>query len=329
MTARWSSGSTNYELTRTLVVPEDTDGNGLPDAWELATFGLLNNGKLVATSGDGITNFDKYRGFKWGRLESGPEIGQAQSGNLYQTAALVPATGGISHIRLDPLKKNLFLKYQNYDSVNYPFAIGTAFQNMRIDVYALDINSGLPAGINENKLDMLAVTLDFNNSYNSEDVNLLKRSIRDWTFKTLGISGIGNVDTYGSSVVYKRVLDAYFTNKPYFDNNTFNGGTMSSPSAWTSTGNTKLDPISKVENASDDGVSRRAEDVYANNRIDGDYPVPCTNCQPGIFWRYDQDLSPFNVDNNFSNNLMLVELPVAGDPEYYRSGIRNTQDLRS
>jgi hypothetical protein len=313
ITARWSSGSTNYELSRTLTVPEDTDNNGLPDAWELATFGLLNNNK-DATGDDGIKNLDKYRGFKWGRLGDSVDVGQAIFGKMYQTAALVPA-GGISHFRLDPLKKNLFLKYQNYDT-NYPFAIGAAFRDMRVDVYALDISSVPGNGINENKIDTVTVTLDSTNSYNSEDVNILKRSVRDWTFKTLGVSGIGNGTTYGSSIVYKRVMDAYFTNKPYFDNNTYTGGTMSSPSSWTapgSAGNLKLDPIASVENASDDGVVRRAEDVYANNRIDGDYPYPCSSCGTGVLWDYYRQLSPFNIDNN-SNNIMLVELPVASNP---------------
>jgi hypothetical protein len=57
-------------LQREFTLPKDTDNDGMADAWEIEQFGTLDYGPdNDDPDGDGIKNFDEYRGFKWGQLE--------------------------------------------------------------------------------------------------------------------------------------------------------------------------------------------------------------------------------------------------------------------
>jgi len=349
----FTDGAQNYTLTNQLVkLPRDTDGDGIADAWEMAQFGTLNYGPLDggpsdATANnldkDGLTNFDEYRGFKWGRLVindgSYGQCSVTSSRNCstnapcptgetcvpygYQTVAYVPELDSndgkakIVHFRTNPNKRDLFVKYRTYDG-NYPFAIGEAYFKEGIDVYAIDESKAIAffggTGQGERKIDALLITNDSTNTFNNESPNLYKRNIRDWTFKVLGQSGFGNSTAYGSAFIYQKVLYAYFSDRPYKDSTTLQGTTLSGP--W-GIANGRLDPISKVEDANDNGKKNSGEDKNGNGLLDGDYPVPVTAGNAGPPWLYNQDLSPFNINKNFYNNdtnRPLVELPVASDP---------------
>jgi uncharacterized delta-60 repeat protein len=352
----------NYTLTNQLVrLPRDTDGDGIADAWEMANFGTLsygpNDGGPNDATGnnldkDGLTNFDEYRGFMWGQLvpndgsygqcsitktrncstNASCPAGQTCVPYGYQTAAYVPVldpANGMSkmvHLRTDPRRKNLFVKYTNYDG-DYPFAIGLAYLNQAIDVHAADA-SVIPAN-SDRKIDVLSITHELSNTFISEDPNLYRRSVRDWTFKTLGLSGFGNTTTYGSALTYKRVLEAYFSNKPFKDNTTLRSSSSSLSNGPWDPPDGKLNPIARVEDANDNGKKDGGEDKSGNGQLDGDYPVPLNACSSGPPWNYNQQLSPFNINNNYYNgdpNRPLIELPVASNPDTVNAANESTRE---
>jgi hypothetical protein len=352
----------NYTLTNQLVrLPRDTDGDGIADAWEMANFGTLsygpNDGGPNDATGnnldkDGLTNFDEYRGFMWGQLvpndgsygqcsitktrncstNASCPAGQTCVPYGYQTAAYVPVldpANGMSkmvHLRTDPRRKNLFVKYTNYDG-DYPFAIGLAYLNQAIDVHAADA-SVIPAN-SDRKIDVLSITHELSNTFISEDPNLYRRSVRDWTFKTLGLSGFGNTTTYGSALTYKRVLEAYFSNKPFKDNTTLRSSSSSLSNGPWDPPDGKLNSIARVEDANDNGKKDGGEDKSGNGQLDGDYPVPLNAGSSGPPWNYNQQLSPFNINNNYYNgdpNRPLIELPVASNPDTVNAANESTRE---
>jgi hypothetical protein len=358
-------------LSNQLVrLPRDIDGDGIPDGFEAQYCGgHCGCDPNASLSGDGLSILDKYRGFMWGQLVPNANVSYGYCSStttrlcnanapcpatekclpyIYQTDALVPdlnpnGTIKISHFRANPNRKDLFVKYDGY-SGDYPFAIGTAYANQGIDVYAVDKTTATTffggVGRGERKIDVLSITHDLTGTFGGEDPNLYRRSVRDWTFKTLGLSGFGNATTYGSSTTYKRVLDAYFSNRPYKDGSTLpTGYTVSNaPSTWNAP-NGKLDLITKVENTSDDGRKGGGQDKNNNGILDGDYPVgPNSTSSAGPPWVYTQDLSPFNINNKYIQvcagtniicdantvcpsgcnndpNRPLLELPVQSDPD--------------
>jgi hypothetical protein len=268
----------------------------------------------------------------------------------YQTDALVPdlnpnGTIKISHFRTNPNRKDLFVKYTGYGG-NYPFAIGMAYSNQGIDVHAVDLATATTffggAGKGERKIDALSITHDPTETFGGENEHLNRRSVRDWTFKTLGQSGFGNATTYGISATYKKVLEAYYSDRPYIDGTTLPSNCTTANACTTNPWaikNGKLDPINKVENTSDDGKKSNSQDKNNNNILDGDYPVtPCSTSSSCPPWAYTQDLSPFNINNKYIQictgtniicttdtvcpsgcnndvNRPLLELPVASDPD--------------
>ena len=144
--------------------------------------------------------------------------------------------------------------------------------------------------------------------------------------------------------IYKKSLDAFYTDKPHHDYTTFTGSANKDKKkqyCWDIIPNTELDAISKVEDGNDNGKKDTREDLSGNGRLDGDYPVLIdisagTNpaySDPGVQvpvpsgpdndgdgkdvdidgdgkddeWDFRFELSPFNVDNDSE-----VELPVVG-----------------
>lgn len=192
---------------------------------------------------------------------------------------------------------------------------------------------------------MLSISHDPTGTFGGENEHLNRRSVRDWTFKTLGQSGFGNATTYGISKTYKKVLEAYYSDRPYIDGTTLPSSCTAASSCSTNpwaAKNGKLDPINKVENSTDDGKKANNQDKNNNNILDGDYPVtPCSTSSSCPPWAYTQDLSPFNINNKYiqvcntdnsvicrsdtvcpSNgtcidnpNRPLLELPVTSDPD--------------
>ncbi len=57
--AIWTAAASSVGRDNT-VATGDADGDGLPDAWEIAAFGNLNQNRLADPDGDGISNFDEY-----------------------------------------------------------------------------------------------------------------------------------------------------------------------------------------------------------------------------------------------------------------------------
>ena len=163
----------------------------------------------------------------------------------------------------------------------------------------------------------MSITHELNNTFLGEDANIYRRSVRDWTFKTLGMSGFGNITTYGSALTFKKVFEAYFSNKPYKDHTTLRASSSSLRDGPWDQPDGKLNSIARVEDANDNGKKDGGEDKSGNGLIDGDYPVPAGS-PPGPPWNYNQLLSPFNINNNYYNgdpDRPVLELPVASNPD--------------
>jgi Cys-rich repeat protein/parallel beta-helix repeat protein len=283
-------------ITREITLPKDSNNNGIPDVWE-NRYGALNPNE--DPDGDGLTNFNEYRGVKWIRLV---RIEPQQSGGFFKTPAYIPESETvITHIRLNPTRKSLFVKYSYFDAActrngtnldcsntKHPFALGAAFDSAGIDVYAMKIISGL----SENKLDVVWMNNEKLKNYGGSSATtyppyIIKQSPRFWSWQTKGWSNIGNTTTYGSgSTAYQSALDHYINDKPYLD-----GLTQESPNVWKEK-NASLDPLSLVEDAQDAGASDPA-----NLSKKGDIH---------ILGSYNQQLSPNDIDNDGR-----VELPFA------------------
>ncbi len=321
-----------HSLNRDITLPKDTDKDGLPDKYEQDVDLNPNNpdsdtdgvedglddddvSDENVNDGDGLTNFEEYRGVKWGQLT--PYTGTIGSplDSVYQTEALVP-TGAIVHFRTHPLRKDLFVKYSGYDE-DYPFAIGTAFFNVGIDVHPVDsttadsYDDGSGPGLGELNIDWVTVTNDPGTRSNA-DGHINKREgkndRRDWYWDTKGFSNIGIYGLYGSGTkTYKIPLDFYFSDKPYLDGCTldFAGATCDA-----GTGpNGLLDSLGVVEDGNDDGDlgNREDGDIRLNGVLDGDHAVNAPDPEdPGEkIWVYDQQHTTFDINNN-----EYVELPV-------------------
>jgi hypothetical protein len=281
-------------VTSEFTLPNDTDKDGLPDAWENPYGNLLPNddkdtGPSNAYAGDGLTNFKEYRGFKWGEMK--PCCSATVTSNciascptVYKTQAFMAV--GVQHIRTNPFRKDLFVKYTGYDATN-PFAIGAAFSNAEVDVHAAD--TAAVASVGEQNIDVLPVTNDLANPYPATDGHINKRGLRDWTWDTKGSSYLGDASSYGyNTTTYQIALDYYFGDRPYEDKApTING---------------LLDPLSilEIEDKNDNAIMDRKEDMNTNKILDGD-----------IVWlnAYTKHFTTFDMDGDF-----MVELPVVSSP---------------
>jgi hypothetical protein len=345
-----TSTPTSIYIDKVFSFPKDSDGDKMPDFWE-NQFGNL--APEADTDRDGIPNVQEYRGVKWGLLEKvDPDPLNMNTSNshelktLFNTAAYVPVTrpGGVAeHTRTNPLKRTLFIKFAGYkdgaNSLLPQFAIGEAFARLAnpVEIYALSQNAFLTdTTISENNIDVAPV--DYAEmTYGNENGNIWKRSIRDWSFSTLGASGFGNETEYASvCLVYRRAMEPLFGgNRPYSDNRAFFHGTKDNqkkdPSYWTITDapNGILDPLSRVEDANDNGILDSIEnkvDLWFESQtptLTGDYLVPCRSpeCEPDPkmegwvdnYWDMRGDLSPFDIDNDRKTELPLIaEVPSGG-----------------
>jgi hypothetical protein len=169
-------------IDSTIVLPLDSDNDGLPDAWENAHAGLnasnphtfssttLDSEEDIDTSlnnsytGDGLTNSQEYRGIIFDTGTGGP--------------------GTYTHKRLNPTHKDLFVRGDNFKnsilknytdpgvldfSLNYATIYGvsggkSAFEEAQIDVHDV---TGMPSFLNTAdplweppNIDILVVTND-------------------------------------------------------------------------------------------------------------------------------------------------------------------------
>jgi hypothetical protein len=299
------------------TIPKDTDGDGLPDAWENLYGDLAPNEDTDRSPknnyvGDGLTNFQEYRGLKWGELR---KIDPDPATNPYKTTAYV--FDNVRHFRTKPLKKDLFVKYRNfgpdgtpdyYNTTDYPFAIGAAFNEAEIDVHAVSETNYTSNGLGSNNIEAVIISLETQKSYGSgsstadsyayisrqKDANN-KIIPRGWKWATKGYSLPGSGTSYGSPTIYKKALHFYFTNKPYAEGLTWDG------TSWLPR-NYALDPLNLVEDKNDDGAFNAGEDITGGSAgvLDGDaYKTPVS---------FNRDLSTFDVDINGD-----VELPIVSD----------------
>ena len=274
-------------------IPKDTDNDGLPDVWE-NLYGDLDPKGDADTSlgssyiGDKLTNFEEYRGFKWGMLKPSTDPD-------YKTAAWV--FDSVQHFRTSPLRKDLFVKFTGYDPFLYPFAVGDAFNEAGIKVWA--VSSTDPIVSSNKNIHVLSIANNTTTNYQGKAdsyAHIKWVSARNWQWYTKGMSGIGTGILYGSSITYEKALNFYFTDKPYKQGKTWNG-----VSAWGDP-NYSLDPINLVEDKNDNAVWNTGEDKTGGtaSKLDGDVRVVNS---------YTQNLSPFDINSNG-----LIELPVASNP---------------
>jgi hypothetical protein len=280
----------------TFTLPKDTDKDTLPDAWEDVYGGLDPTGDDETRAGnpyvgDGLTNFEEYRGFMWKTL-------YPSSDPVYQTPVYVPGID-VEHFRTDPTgMKDLFVAFRNYHQDNAAvmedFAIGEAFMNAGVAVHALE--AGLVETVGENHIDVAEVANNLVTPYGGTDGHINKRGLRDWTWDTKGASGLGDADQYGlNTTTYEIPLGCYFTDKPYLDSSTLGDSTV-------------LDPIEGVEDGNDNGTDDRIKGVYESTGIiddaflDGDLYVLG-------FKNDNQDHSTFNINSGSAADAG-VELPV-------------------
>jgi hypothetical protein len=272
-------------LQEALTLPEDSDNDGLPDAWE-SQFGDLQPQEDLDRStantfvGDGLTNAEEYRGFVWG-----PPLERVEPNAVYNTTAYVPQEGEARHFRGDPLRKDLFIKFRGYGGDN-PFALGTAYvDDAELDVHVADALR-VPG---EAHLDAVTLTNELTATYPLTNGHINKRGVRDWTWDVKGASTSGNGVSYGAPVTYQKTLDFYFADRPYTDDS----------------GNQVLDPLTAavVEDRNDNGavdvVRSVSEDVNRNGVLDGDHVIVDS---------LTQTLTSFDVDNDG-----LVELPAVSE----------------
>jgi len=310
-----------------LTLPKDRDGDGLPDAWEDKVWedppehcGNLN--PEDDDDGDGLSNLEEYRGFIWG-----PKLVEVDNNNigpnyLYQTRAFVPESNSSDHFRTHPKRRNLFLTVENYDFGTYdypgcldcPFALGAAFYEAGVDVYALSMDAPLPEFISQHsstcqdigqcwQANILVAKSrnDLENILGTSDGHIIKLGVRSWKWTTKGYGHIGwappYTPTYGLGKTYEIPLNYYFEDKPYLNSTVIGEASQ-------------LDfckhPINDgtVEDINDNGLNDFNEELgimedYNENGLTGDLYV----VYPDV--SFARDFSALNVDGDDK-----VELPV-------------------
>lgn len=322
-------------LDSEFVIPRDTDGDGMADSWEnkddYGGLSLTRDGDADASldpadttkTGDGLSNFQEYRGFMWGRalVRLDPSDSTTPVTNPYQTAAYLASEEPPEHFRTDPTRKDLFLRFQDYDYWMYnpttkvvtelhdapcdcPFALGEAYATAGIDVHAYNTNAppdGVPPDVQG--IDYVHVRNDLVNYYSGEvDAHIHKDTgrnrMRTWYWSVKGVSGQGTDNVYGSGTkTFQKCLDAYFDEKPYEDGQTWNPSTEE----YDLQADNLLNTYTEVEDGDDDGDLGSREDSNNNNKLDGDHWKGA-----GVF---NMDLTVFNIDRD-----QWVELPEILDP---------------
>lgn len=244
-------------LERTIDLPLDSDHDGLPDAWEKAhagfnaanphTFstavldGAMDVDKSLdnAYTGDGLTNFEEYRGIVFD-----------------------PPNVATYHTRLNPLRKDLFIRGDNFSnsliksftsaagsvldfSVDYaaiynqPAGTPGAFEEAGIDVHDVTGMASFSQTDEPPNIDILVVTnvterdptdgwvhtlLGMENGFiNHPSI----KKPRFWTWDLKGASYIGDAEDYAvlrtstaflqATETYHLCLMHYFFDRPYLE----------------------------------------------------------------------------------------------------------------
>jgi CSLREA domain-containing protein len=284
-TANFTDGGAPVTATGIFTLPRDQNQNDLADAWEalypkvtLTRDGDVDTSLTNTLTGDELSNLEEYRGVVWDDLQV------AAASPLYQTTAYLPLRT-VQHRRLDPTRKDLFVKYTGFDTTSglacgCPFALGAAFANAGVDVHALD-TALLTAASGEMNLDVTLITNNKTGNFSTENGHIRKSSgARTWLWSTKGYSLIGTVDGYGASTQsYQMAQDNYFRDKPYQDG----GGVVALDGIFQA--------IANVEDKNDDGTSQSTEDVSPKNgQLDGDRYITPIN--------YAKQFTAFDVDND-------------------------------
>ena len=219
-------------LTAELRIPKDSDGDSLPDAWELL-YGLDplradtdGDGKLDkdededasvngASTGDRMVAFAEYRGVMWN--------GQ--------------------HKRLDPTKKQLFVC--GVDFAPGLFGFGNAFANAGIELLTIETKSNganwsnFVKNFEDTKLDVLIIR-SYPDGWSAGDYNtghIRWIGVRKFDIPILGESYFGNSTQYGQPTkIYARSIGNYFNDRPYVDHSNYLPNILQ-----------MLDPLSKLK----------------------------------------------------------------------------------
>ena len=310
-----TAGGANYIAQGDFTLPKDTDGDGLPDKWEIDTEYDLTT--LTSASADpdddGLTLLEERRGFVWGPPLVA--VTPAGSGGIYQTMAYIPQ-GNAAWFSGDPTYKDLFVKVAGYDfnvpantdngydaSCECPFALGAAWQNNNVIVHAVSmdnipqimddvISAGGAADIQdwEQNIDVVMINNIPTGALGTEDGNINKLGgTRNWWMDTGGYSGIGNATTYGPGTrTYQTAVDNYFEQKPYLDD-----PGCASPD---------LNPIEDacVEDKNDNGVLDKKEGDR-DDILEGDHMASPIS--------YYNDHSVMDIDSDG-----MIEHPTTSDP---------------
>lgn len=318
---------TGHPVEGRFTLPADSDGDGLADKWEYDTFGNLSHDGSGDADADGLTNFEEYRGFRWGPKLKRLIVDAAtdQSGGVYQTTTWVPddTDAEAKHFRGNAQRKDLFIIFDNYDvysafpnlsydhSCDCPFAIGDAFYQAGVDIHAVsydkrpDFMAGAYPAAWENHIDAGLMTNIVNDTHGTSDGDIDKQGVRDWDWDTKGWCNIGDELFYGGDCkTYQIPLDNYFAQRPYADD--LGGSGLGNPSF--------LDPVddtTAVEDANDSGYWEDQHDVVIVSQtpeiLDGD-SYDFTLAEPGDT-NYNSRHTSFDVDRDGK-----IELPVISNP---------------
>ncbi len=309
-----------------IVIPADSDGDDLPDAWEdlfvgdLTREGDIDESVGSTNNGDSLTNFEEYRGVKWRQVD------EIAAGGVYKTIAHIPS-GAVTHFRCNPFRKDLFVTYIGYDAYDpltihggdgipgtpddeHPFAIGDAFNAAWVDVHAME-QQEQPVNDRAN-IDWVHVT-NSHTTYNGTNGHINKIGVRNWNWDTKGVSGIGGSCKYGpGTTTFKIPLDFYFSDRTYIDGCDVNADIPTSCTSGTGHPNGVLDPVSSpgVEDNNDDRLitvtgSGKKNDPYVTEDLNGNGDLDGDVLSLGSF---TSKLTAVDIDDDG-----LVELPLSTD----------------
>ena len=318
MTIQVSTTVNSDPVTAGLTLPKDSDGDGLPDAYEsdpkysqaglnaynANTFSsaLLDGDVDMDTSlgsaieGDGLTNFEEYRG-------------------------VVLNKGTHDHLRLNPIEKDLFVRGDGFknswecvctggncpsqpafcnDPDVLPFTLGpiagdpndpsgstfkNAFENAGIAVHDVTGNPAFMGLSEPPSIDIAAVsnnTVTTSTIRASFDGYINHPKARNWTWDEKGASYYGDGSYYsydpyrghiGGTFTYHLNLMHYFYNRPYLNEPAYGQAVA----AYNDQASPLLEPLNLVEDyRNENGIGPekfkgKTEDyIVVNGKLDGD-----------------------------------------------------------
>ena len=250
------------------TIPRDEDDNFIADCWthnsgnwEDDDDTSLNN----THNGDGLVRYDEYRGVD---IDNDGKVATDE--------------------RLNPTRKDLFVQGQGFGG-GFVFAWGNAFSEAQIEVHEFQ-------GTALRGIDLLSVSLlDAGGHIHHEQEP--PEVPRFWLFDTTGQSPPSDdfEHQYGVAQINRKAIDYYLNDKPYMD-----GSTWTAAGTWGGPPNGVLDPLSKVEDANDNGELDTGGDTYDETdgatkspEDDGDADLDGDHWVVGAF---DRDFNPNDID---------------------------------